>query len=347
MLEVDEVYLPRVLTRDRGGRRRAAQPVARPARPHERGAHGGGSLAGGAGGGAARPCRRERRRPAGGLGGRRGARRALGGRRGCAGSSTRWAARRATGASRSARASWSCCGCGFAGPLPSRRVDAAPAADGARADGVWADGRQPRSAWRCPGGSTRPTRSWPPSRPRRAASTRSTALEAMAAVEEVAGRFTVRSFGTCGRGSCWPRTRRAGTSCSTWWPGDAPLVVSINARVADGARPQLAVGRALRAAGGSLGGGDRGPLPRPLGPAALRRGRPPHRGGPGGPSVAVKLLAVGGASGSGGWRRRRHRELHGLPRPARGRIGTVRRLPCGWRWCTPTSSGPTATAATG
>ena len=42
------------------------------------------------------------------------------------------------------------------------------------------------------------------------------ALAAMATVENVAGRFTVRSFGDVRARLCWPRTRPAGTSCSTW-----------------------------------------------------------------------------------------------------------------------------------
>ncbi len=57
--------------RDRGRRRRPAEPLTRPARPHQRGAHGGGALAGGVGRGAAHPRRRQRRRPVGDLGCRR------------------------------------------------------------------------------------------------------------------------------------------------------------------------------------------------------------------------------------------------------------------------------------
>ena len=43
----------------------------------------------------------------------------------------------------------------------------------------------------------------------------------------------------------------------------------------------MAVGRALRTAGRPAGGGHRGALPRPVGPAPLRRGGPPDGGRPG------------------------------------------------------------------
>ena len=57
--------------------------------------------------------------------------------------------------------------------------------------------------------------------------------------EEVAGRFTVRRHRRRrGRGSCWPRTRPGWDELLDLVAGsDAPLVVSINARVADGADP--------------------------------------------------------------------------------------------------------------
>src|SRR6185312_3847062 len=63
---------------DGGGGGRAAEPVPRPARSDQRGADGGGPLAGRAGGGTSDACDRERRRPAGGVGGGRRVRRALG-----------------------------------------------------------------------------------------------------------------------------------------------------------------------------------------------------------------------------------------------------------------------------
>jgi UDP-N-acetylmuramyl tripeptide synthase len=69
-----------------------------------------------------------------------------------------------------------------------------------------------------------------------------TALDAMASVQEVAGRFTVRSFGT-GEGQTRARLMLAKNPAG--WDelldlvagSPAPLVVSINARVADGADP--------------------------------------------------------------------------------------------------------------
>jgi UDP-N-acetylmuramyl tripeptide synthase len=64
------------------------------------------------------------------------------------------------------------------------------------------------------------------------------ALEAMESVEEVAGRFTVRSFGAV-------RARLMLAKNPAGWDelldlvagSDAPVMVSINARVADGADP--------------------------------------------------------------------------------------------------------------
>ena len=64
------------------------------------------------------------------------------------------------------------------------------------------------------------------------------ALDAMASVQEVAGRFTVRSFGTA-------RARLMLAKNPAGWDelldlvagASSPLVVSINARVADGADP--------------------------------------------------------------------------------------------------------------
>ena len=58
---------------DLGGRGRPVEPVAGPARPHQRGSDGGGTLACGTGRGAAHACRRERRRSPGGVGRGRGA----------------------------------------------------------------------------------------------------------------------------------------------------------------------------------------------------------------------------------------------------------------------------------
>ena len=65
-----------------------------------------------------------------------------------------------------------------------------------------------------------------------------TALDAMASVQEVAGRFTVRSFGAA-RARLMLATNPAGWDelLDLVAGSPAPLVVSINARVADGADP--------------------------------------------------------------------------------------------------------------
>ena len=127
---------------------------------------------------------------------------------------------------------------------------------------------------------------------------------------------------TCGPDSCWPRTRPDGTSCSTWCAGsDAPLVVSINARVADGADPswlwdvpfERLAGRSVVATGdrcrdlsvrlhyaGVAHSTDADPIQ-----AVRRRRRADGAGGRHG-------------AGRGG---RRHRQLHRLPRSPRRRRG--------------------------
>ncbi len=66
----------------------------------------------------------------------------------------------------------------------------------------------------------------------------STALAAMAGVEQVAGRFTVRSFGEVQARLMLAKNPAGWDELLELVAGsDAPLVVSINARVADGADP--------------------------------------------------------------------------------------------------------------
>ena len=150
-------YLPRVLTATAADRRRAVEPLAGPARPHQRGAHGGGPLAGRAGRGAAHPRRGQRRRPAGGLGRRGGAATCTGWGPGCAGSSMRWAAL-VRGAHRLRRGDVVVHGVRLR-PAACRRPTLVPAARRGRANGgVGRRADAPESGWRCPDGSTRPTR---------------------------------------------------------------------------------------------------------------------------------------------------------------------------------------------
>ncbi len=130
---------------------------------------------------------------------------------------------------------WSCAACGFARPEPEATL--VLAAD-STAEGVWADGR------------TYPVRLTLPGRFNQANALMAavaaeccgvdalTALQAMEGVEEVAGRFTVRAFGQA-------KARLMLAKNPAGWDelldlvarSDAPLVVSINARVADGADP--------------------------------------------------------------------------------------------------------------
>jgi UDP-N-acetylmuramyl tripeptide synthase len=131
--------------------------------------------------------------------------------------------------------SWACAGCDFSRPITEAELVLAP--DGA-AKATWADGR------------THPVRLLLPGRFNQSNALMAAvaadacgvdavaALEAMESVEEVAGRFTVRSFGAV-------RARLMLAKNPAGWDelldlvagSDAPLVVSINARVADGADP--------------------------------------------------------------------------------------------------------------
>ena len=64
------------------------------------------------------------------------------------------------------------------------------------------------------------------------------ALDAMASVEEVAGRFTVRTFGDVSARLMLAKNPAGWDELLDLVAGsDAPLVVSINARIADGADP--------------------------------------------------------------------------------------------------------------
>ena len=122
------------------------------------------------------------------------------------------------------------------------------------------------------------------------------ALAAMEAVEEVAGRFTVRSFGDV-------RARLMLAKNPAGWDelldlvagSDAPLVVSINARIADGADPSWLWDVPFERLARTRRGGHRRPLPRPVGAPALRRGGAQHRAG----SRAGRGAAPRGNAGSG------------------------------------------------
>ena len=131
--------------------------------------------------------------------------------------------------------SWSCGGCDLARPVPEARL--VHAADGAP-EGVWADGRRLPVRLALPGRFNQANALLAAVAAEACGVAAEAALAAMATVEEVAGRFTVRSFGDV-------RARLMLAKNPAGWDelldlvtqGTAPLVVSINARVADGADP--------------------------------------------------------------------------------------------------------------
>ena len=305
----------------------------------------------------------QRRRPDGGVGGLRRARRALGGGRpgvaqrrgGLSGVRGRIDLRRRRGVglrpvrlrpARTATPGWR--GRTWSPPTgpraPVGHRPAGPVQPGQRGHG--GRGRPVDGRGRCPVGRRRPT-----------------ALARLAAVDEVAGRF---SASTCVRadrsGCCWPRTRPAGPPSSICWTRRGPTT----ARGALGQRPdrrrprhQLAVGRALRAAGRPAGGGHRRPSARPGRAPPLRRGGPRrwwptrwppstgalrHRGPP------IERLP---SDEHGGRPRDGHRLPRAttppsptLPEPAVS-PGSGRRRRWPSPWSTPTCWAPTATAGTG
>jgi UDP-N-acetylmuramyl tripeptide synthase len=130
---------------------------------------------------------------------------------------------------------WSCAGCGFARPDPEATL--VSAADGtARAE--WADGRRAAVRLSLPGRFNQSNALMAAVAAEASGVDALQALAAMKGVEEVAGRFTVRSFGDV-------RARLMLAKNPAGWGelldlvagSKAPLVVSINARIADGADP--------------------------------------------------------------------------------------------------------------
>jgi UDP-N-acetylmuramyl tripeptide synthase len=129
---------------------------------------------------------------------------------------------------------WACRDCGFARPdveVDLVAVDGVPTA-------VWSDGRRHELRLALPGRFNQANALSAAVAAEACGIDAEAALEAMASVQEVAGRFTVRSFGTA-------RARLMLAKNPAGWGelldlvagSPAPLVVSINARVADGADP--------------------------------------------------------------------------------------------------------------
>jgi UDP-N-acetylmuramyl tripeptide synthase len=132
--------------------------------------------------------------------------------------------------------SWACAaGCGFARPTPEATLEVA--ADGS-ATGVWADGRRRAIVLALPGRFNRANALMAAVAAEAEGVDPDAALAAMRDVEEVAGRFTVRTFDGV------PARLMLAKNPAGWDEllglvahSAAPLVVSINARTADGADP--------------------------------------------------------------------------------------------------------------
>jgi lipid II isoglutaminyl synthase (glutamine-hydrolysing) len=130
---------------------------------------------------------------------------------------------------------WACTACGFARPACEAELVLAP--DGA-AKALWADGRTHPVRLALPGRFNQANALMAAVAAEACGVDAVAALGAMEAVEQVAGRFTVRSFGDV-------RARLMLAKNPAGWDelldlvagSDVPLVVSINARVADGADP--------------------------------------------------------------------------------------------------------------
>jgi lipid II isoglutaminyl synthase (glutamine-hydrolysing) len=130
---------------------------------------------------------------------------------------------------------WSCASCSFARPVPEATLVVAQ--DGT-ACGEWADGRSAPLRLALPGRFNRSNALMAAVAAEACGVDALDALAAMESVQEVAGRFTVRAFGEA-------QARLMLAKNPAGWDelldlvadSDAPLVVSINARIADGADP--------------------------------------------------------------------------------------------------------------
>ncbi len=326
----------------RGGRRRAprggdvAQPVARPTRPGERGPHGGGALA----------ARRSAATPS-----------AVTVVANADDPLVVWAARDA------ARVVWVA-----AGQLWRHDAVGCPACDGriVFADGDWscacgfrrprpdavlrgdvlvtADGRHlPVRPRRCPGAATSPTRPWRRWPPASLGCRRGRRAGGHGVGRRRRGAVRHRGAGERRRVRLLLAKNPAGWAelLDLLEGGTDPVVIGINARIADGHDPSWLWDVRLRAAGRAPGGGHRGAVSRPGRAPALRRGGPPdgarrsrgagrRRVAPGG--VRRQLHRLPGAAppprrcrarrrSTARWRRRRHR------RPARAAPSARRRRP--------------------
>jgi len=130
---------------------------------------------------------------------------------------------------------WACTACDFAKPAPEAWLERTP---GGAARLVRAEGRKLEFQLVLPGAFNEANAVMAAVAAEACGVDAADALQAMEAVEEVAGRFTVRRFGPV-------RARLMLAKNPAGWDelldlvaeSDAPVVVSINARVADGADP--------------------------------------------------------------------------------------------------------------
>jgi UDP-N-acetylmuramyl tripeptide synthase len=136
---------------------------------------------------------------------------------------------------------WACRDCGFSRPEVEVDLVAGPGG-GAGGDGVssavWADGRRHELRLALPGRFNQANALLAAVAAEACGIDALLALDAMASVQDVAGRFTVRSFGAAEARLMLAKNPAGWDELLDLVAGSpAPLVVSINARVADGADP--------------------------------------------------------------------------------------------------------------
>ncbi len=130
---------------------------------------------------------------------------------------------------------WSCASCGFTRPEPEASL--VPGPDGT-AHAVWADGRTCPLHLQLPGRFNLANALMAAVASEACGVDAGSALTAMASVHEVAGRFTVRDFGDVGARLMLAKNPAGWDELLDLVAGtETPLVVSINARVADGTDP--------------------------------------------------------------------------------------------------------------
>ncbi len=135
---------------------------------------------------------------------------------------------------------WACRDCGFA--RPHVEADLVTGVGGGAGAGVptavWADGRRHELRLALPGRFNQANALLAAVAAEACGIDALLALDAMASVQEVAGRFTVRSFGAAQARLMLAKNPAGWDELLDLVAGSqAPLVVSINARVADGADP--------------------------------------------------------------------------------------------------------------